>query len=299
MKQTITRNLTRLSRIQSFIQRSTLVIYRVSLTLALFVALMLATGKCRSAAEAVTQPAKSPAAVEFENQSLTYNVYWRTASAGLASIRVDRDPASDQLRITGDAHSSRFMSTLYRVEDQFESSVALKNFCSLRIMKRINEGRRHRETIVDFPPGQKMAQLQDRNLILPSSPIRKVQMATPGCVQDVLSALFYMQTQSFALGKSVQFPINDGGKTYNVTVEIQQRETIKTDAGTFQAIRVEPKVFEGLFRQAGRMYVWYADEPSHRLVQLKARISVGTITASLASSSGTQSSALAPPAVGR
>ncbi|MBZ5551176.1 MAG: DUF3108 domain-containing protein [Acidobacteriia bacterium] len=288
MKQTISRYLARMPKVQTIVRNSTPMIYRVSLTLAFFVALALVTGKSRSATEAAPQSAKPPAAVEVENQTLNYNVYWRAASAGVASIRVDRDPSSGQLKITGDAHSSRFVSTLYRVEDQFESLVALKNFCSLRIMKRINEGRRHRETIVDFPPGQKTAQLQDRNLLLPSSPIRKAQTATPGCVQDVLSALFYMQTQPFTVGNSVQFPVNDGGKTYNVTVEIQQRETIKTDAGTFQAIRVEPKVFEGLFRQAGRMYVWYTDEPRHRLVQLKARISVGTITASLASSSGTQ-----------
>ncbi|MBZ5534667.1 MAG: DUF3108 domain-containing protein [Acidobacteriia bacterium] len=294
MKPTISRFLAPMQSIRSFSRSSTPVIYRVILTLIFIFAMMVATGKPRSAAEATPQPAKTSSAVEVENQTLNYNVYWRTASAGLASIRVNRDPASDQLQITGDAHSSRFVSSLYRVEDQFESLVALKSFCSVRIMKRINEGRRHRETIVDFPPGQKTAQLQDRNLILPASPIRKAQTATPGCVQDVLSALFYMQTQPFTVGKSVQFPVNDGGKTYNVTVEIQQRETIKTDAGTFQTIRVEPKVFEGLFHQAGRMYVWYTDEPRHRLVQLKARISVGTITASLASSSGTPAGTTAP-----
>lgn len=294
MQQTMTRYLARTLRIHSIIQNSTPAICRVSLALAFLVTLTLATGRTRSAAGATPQPAKTAAAAGIENQTLTYNVYWRTASAGVATLRVERGPGSDQLKITGDAHSSRFVSTLYRVEDQFESLVALKNFCSLRIMKQINEGRRHRETIVDFPPGQRIAQLQDRNLILPSSPVRKAQMTTPGCVQDVLSALFYMQSQPFTVGKSVQFPVNDGGKTYNVTVEIQQRETIKTDAGTFQTIRVEPKVFEGLFRQAGRMYVWYTDEPRHHLVQLKARISVGTITASLAASSGIQPKASAP-----
>lgn len=260
-------------------------------------ALKLLAGGPQSGVQASPRPSsKNASAPEIENQTLTYNVYWRTAAAGVASIRVERGARSDQMRIVADAHSSRFVSTLYRVEDQFESLVSLKNFCSLRIMKQVNEGLRHRETIVDFSPEQQTARLQDRNLLAPSSPVQKAQLTTPGCVQDVLSALFYMQKQPFTLGKTVQFPVNDGGKTYNVTVEIQQRETIKTDAGTFQAIRVEPKVFEGLFHRPGRMYVWYADDPGHRLVQLKARISVGTITASLAPSSG--SPAPSSPAIG-
>lgn len=237
-----------------------------------------------------TNSSVSPAtqAADPENQTLFYNVYWRTASAGMATLRLEKDPTTDQLRITGEARSSRFVSTLYRVEDQFESLVSLKDFCSLRIVKKTQEGRRHRETIVDFLPEQKVARMQDRNLAVPGSPIRKVQNPTPGCVQDVLSALFYLQKQPFTLGTTIQFPVNDGGKTYHVVVEVQQRETIKTDAGTFQTIRVEPKVFGGLFHRSGRMYVWYTDDPNRRLVQLKARISVGTITAVLAPASGLQ-----------
>jgi hypothetical protein len=248
---------------------------------------MIGVSEQRALGASPAAPVSSPA---IEGQRLNYNVYWRTASAGIATLRVESQPASGQLKITGTARSSRFVSTLYRVEDQFESLVSLRNFCSLRIMKQTNEGRWHRETIIDFSPDQQVARMQDRDLAVPLSPVRRTQNQTPACVQDVLSALFYMQTQPFVLGKTAQFPVHDGGKTYNVVVEIQQRETIKTDAGTFQTIRVEPKVFGGLFRRSGRLYVWYTDDDAHRLVQLKARISVGTITASLASTAGAQAS---------
>ncbi|MDD5543944.1 MAG: DUF3108 domain-containing protein [Acidobacteriia bacterium] len=225
-----------------------------------------------------TQAAPVPAA----SQTLNYNIYWRTASAGVATIRLERDPKANQIKISGDAHSSRFVSTLYRVEDQFESLVSLKEFCTLKINKQTNEGRRHREMLVDFFPDQRVARWQDRNTAVPSSPVRHSQTSIPGCVHDVFSAAFYLQTQRLELGKTIQFPIFDGGKTYTVAVEVQQRETVKTDAGTFQTIRVEPKVFGNLFHRSGRMFVWYTDDAEHHLVQLKARISVGTITASLA-----------------
>lgn len=229
----------------------------------------------------------------LEDQALTFNIYWKTASAGVATIRVERGENPGQVKIIGEARSSRFVSTLYRVEDYFESLVSLKDFCSVRLVKRQNEGRRHRESLLSILPEQHLARWQEHNLAVPTAPMKRIQAQSPSCVQDVLSALFFMRTQPFTLGKSVQFPVNDNGKTYNLTVEIQQRETVKTDAGTFQAIRVEPKVFGGLFKRPGRMYVWFSDDDEHRILQLKARISIGTITALLTNVPGPQSSATA------
>ena len=228
------------------------------------------------------QAATAAARADFENETLTYNVYWKVASAGIATVRLERDPRTNQLKIIGDARSSRFVSTLYRVDDHFESLVSLKNFCSLGLTKRINEGKRHREFISEFFPEQHLARWQDRNTALPGAPVHRDQGQIPDCVQDVLSTLFYLQTQPLVLGKSIRIPVHDNGKIYNVVVEIQQRETIKTEAGTYQAIRVEPRVFGGLFKRPGRMYMWYSDDDAHRLLQLRARIPVGSITAVLA-----------------
>jgi hypothetical protein len=79
----------------------------------------------------------------------------------------------------------------------------------------------------------------------------------------------------------VTFPVNDGGRTYDVSVEVQASEEIRTPAGTFQTLRLEPRVFEGLFRKKGRMFVWLTDDAEKMPVQVKARINIGTITASL------------------
>ena len=79
----------------------------------------------------------------------------------------------------------------------------------------------------------------------------------------------------------VQFPINDGGRTYDVTVEIQAQEEVRTPAGTFQAFRLEPKVFDGLFKSKGRLFVWVTTDAARMPVQLKAKINIGTITAAL------------------
>lgn len=75
-------------------------------------------------------------------------------------------------------------------------------------------------------------------------------------------------------------PVNEGSRTILIDVEVQAREEVRTPAGVFQTIRVEPQVFGGtLFKRSGRMLLWLTEDPTHRLVQLKARLFFGTITA--------------------
>ena len=75
--------------------------------------------------------------------------------------------------------------------------------------------------------------------------------------------------------------INDGGRTYNVEVEVQAQEEVRTPLGVFQTFRLEPKVFDGLFKTKGRLFVWLTNDAARMPVQLKAKVNIGTITVAL------------------
>jgi len=68
-----------------------------------------------------------------------------------------------------------------------------------------------------------------------------------------------------------------------VTLDVQAREGIQTPLGNRSAIRVEPKVFSGLFKRKGRMLVWFSDDDQHLPLRIKFMIAVGNITATLKS----------------
>ncbi|MGA2611304.1 MAG: DUF3108 domain-containing protein, partial [Terriglobia bacterium] len=85
------------------------------------------------------------------------------------------------------------------------------------------------------------------------------------------------------IGKPLHLPVNDGSKTYDVTLDVQAREGIQTPLGNRSAIRVEPKVFSGLFKRKGRMLVWFSDDDQHLPLRIKFMIAVGPITATLKS----------------
>jgi len=67
----------------------------------------------------------------------------------------------------------------------------------------------------------------------------------------------------------------------DVGVEVQAAEEIKTPAGMFQTLRLEPRVFDGLFKNKGRMFLWITNDDEKMPIQLKAKINIGTITAAL------------------
>ena len=78
-------------------------------------------------------------------------------------------------------------------------------------------------------------------------------------------------------------PVNDGSKTQRVIVEVQAREKVQTPMGTFDTLRVEPKVFGSLLKRKGRMLIWLSADERQLPVRIKAMVSVGSITGTLQS----------------
>lgn len=223
--------------------------------------------------------------VPFEvGETFVYSVTWKIFDAGIATMRLvekARFQNEETYKVTATARSTGILSRVFQVLDVFESHFQTKELCSRRITKNIQEGSRRRETVLAFDPKARLAKLEEKDLSHPELPAKRSESSIPLCVQDVISALYLIRTKTLKVGEQVNFPINDGGRTYNVVVEVQATEEIRTPAGPFQTIRLEPRVFEGLFRKKGRMFVWLTNDLEKMPVQLKARMNIGTITASL------------------
>lgn len=217
-------------------------------------------------------------------ETLRYSVSWRLFRAGEARIQIENHAPADAphfWQATVSAISTGFVSKLYKVEDTFVSRFDNGAMCSQNIVKTVHEGRRHRSIRIDFQRDRKMAVLKETDLAK-NQFLRQAENPIPECVFDVISALFYVRSRPLEVGKTLLVQVNDGSQTLPIQVEIQAKEEIRTNAGNFRAIRLEPKVFGGtLFRRSGRMWIWFSDDPQRLLVQLKAKLFVGTITAVL------------------
>lgn len=215
-------------------------------------------------------------------ERLRYAVSWRGLPAGNAElVAVPDRTILNRWKATAKASSVGYVSNIYPVEDEYQSQFRSPGFCSLGIHKQIQEGDRHREVKLDFDPRRRLARLEDRDAA-GHAPPKVEQFAIPDCVQDILSAVYYARSLPLTIGKSFEFPLNDGSKTIQIHVDVQAEEEVATGIGKLQAIRVEPDVFSGhLFSGKGRIFVWFTKDARRIPVQLRAQISVGTITATL------------------
>jgi Protein of unknown function (DUF3108) len=207
-------------------------------------------------------------------QTLTFTVDWRVFTAGIAKFNLEQD--GTQMKIVADASTIGAVSMLFQVMDQFSSSFDTKTGCSGGFDKHLVEGRRKISSQLkfDYATGKQMQ--TETNLIKGTT--RNLTASIPACVTDSLSAIFYAASQPMVVGQKIGFPLADSMRTVTVQMKVEAKEEIKTPAGTFQTIRVEPTADEGIVKNRGRIWIWYTDDARHMPVQIRASLFWGTIT---------------------
>ena len=144
------------------------------------------------------------------------------------------------------------VAMLYHVQDRLESFLDPSTFCSHNTSRHIEEGFRRVESNITFDYQRGKAVLDHKNIKKKES--KHEEHDIPGCVTDMLSSVYYVASLPLLPAKTYSFPINDGGETVTVMVHVEAREQVKTPAGTFNAIRVQPETvsrFSGTKEKSG------------------------------------------------
>jgi hypothetical protein len=235
----------------------------------------------------VPAPARGPhpfPGKPFEpGETLTYDVSWSVFQAGQVNVTLQRAEGRtpEAFEVVTTARSQGFVSLVYNVQNEFHSFFDPSTVCSIEIRKKVNEGRRHKDTRIVFDLERRLAILDETDPTRPDAPPKHAENEIPDCVADVVTAFYATRRRALRVGESFLLPINDGAKTYDVTVEVQARDQIQTPLGLRSTLRVEPKVFGGLYKRKGRMLIWFSDDEQRLPLRIKASVAVGTITGTL------------------
>jgi hypothetical protein len=220
---------------------------------------------------------------------LAYDVTWSVfrAGEGTATLRSTGAGSNDAYEVTTTARTQGFVSLLFDVNDEFRSLFSPQTLCSQRIVKKVNEGHRHKDTLIVFDTTRKLALLDERDLRHANAPAKHAENEIPACVEDVVTAFYYLRRQRLEVGHTIEVPVNDGSKTQRVVVEVQAREKIQIPMGTFDAFRVEAKGINGLLnallKSKGRMLIWFSADNQQLPLRIKTVVSLGSITGTLRS----------------
>lgn len=214
-------------------------------------------------------------------EAISYTIEWRLIYAGNARLTLDPEQSAARTDWESKLHleSGGLVSKLYKLDDNY--TVKMENqFCAASTDFNSIERSRHHQTTVSYDHNRGKASYVERDL-LKNSVYKTAETSIPACVSDIIGSLYKLRSLKLEPGQSTQVPISDGKKTVSARVEAQQREQIKTSAGTFNTIRYEAFVFNGvLYARKAQLLIWLTDDARRLPVQIRARMGfpIGSIT---------------------
>jgi len=208
-----------------------------------------------------------------DGQAYVYGVEWHFFNAGTATVRMDPDGTSQ--KVSAIADSAGVANVLYAVHDHFEAQFDPKTFCSLGLKKHSEEGPHKRDTQVTFDYHKRKSLFQEKNL--KTGETKQLENDIPLCVTDVVTGFYYLSSLPLQPGNSYTFPVSDGGKNAEVTAHVEGKEKVKVPAGSFQTVRVSAEASSGTLKGKGKVWAWFTDDATHTPVQMRAKLSWGTL----------------------
>jgi hypothetical protein len=229
----------------------------------------------------VALPAPKPSPADSDppftgSGKLTYNVEWRLIHAGTAVV----DATDSEGRVN--LESAGLVSALFKIEDTYSVRYD-EPFCATSSVLDAKEGKRHRETNITFDRARNRATFVERD-VLKNTVLRSSQTDIPHCVHDVVGAIFTLRGTHLEPGQSIELPVSDGLRAAQVKIEAQEREPVHTPAGSFNTIRYEANLLNGVvYTRKGRVFFWLTDDARKIPVQIRLRMQfpVSTVTLQL------------------
>jgi len=209
-------------------------------------------------------------------ERLEFSVNYNVIRAGTATLSVEGIELVNGhrcYRIVSMARSNSIISTFFEVRDRVVSLMDVRGLFSRKFEKHLREGRYVKDEVVAIDQEAGLAYYADGDTV-------EVLAGT----QDALSSLYFVRTLDLEVGRIVAFANHAGKKNYPLRVRVLGRERIRTPAGRFSCIVVEPRLkSEGIFKHKGRLTVWLTDDEMRLPVKMKSQIKIGSITAELVS----------------
>ena len=203
-------------------------------------------------------------------EKMEYDVKFGFVKVGNAHMEV---VGLDNLRGRAAWHTAFYVrggNFMYRVNDVYESWMDAETLSSLRFVQELEEGGKETERRFEIYP--------ERSVFVQTS--KKPSKEEPSVSQplDDGSFLYFLRTIPLEVGKTYDFDRYFRPDRNPVRIRVLRKERVKVPAGTFDAVVVQPVIkTKGIFSENGHAEVWLSDDDRHIMLQLKSRLSFGSL----------------------
>lgn len=248
---------------------------------------LVCAGVLRAEQKPASKPALLPAAREFlpkdklypvpfaPGETLVFTVAWLKVEGGEMSLALSRETTPDGVpvhHVALKADSNDYISKFYPVRTRYETWVDARDFQPLRFEKRAREGRYVSDEVEEFDLTRRIGSWREDRTPLPER------------FQDIISSFYYLRTQPLVPGTDIKVNMFSRGKVYKLSVAVLAKETVETEAGTYEAFKVQPQLREAESAEdenKGKLFLWISDDPRRLLVMAKTLMPIGSVTARL------------------
>jgi len=217
----------------------------------------------------------TPAATQERSVQLTvgekfaYDVRFGAVKVGTARMAVlgrDTVRARDTWHVRFSLSGGTFF---YQVDDAYESWMDVATLNALRFVQNQDQGGRERlRTFEIFPERRVYREVHKQNRELPS-------VADP---LDDGSFLYFIRTVPLEVGRTYRFDRYFKPDRNPVVIRVLRRERVQVPAGIFSTIVIQPVIkTSGIFAEGGQAELWLTDDAKRMMVQLKSRMSIGSL----------------------
>ena len=173
--------------------------------------------------------------------------------------------APTNLVFKGDVNAKGWFRKLFGIDFHYnmESTVEPQTLTVLRTTKLDEQGKRIRASEAVFDRTQNLLTWTERNPNDPAAAPRVVKRPLGGAMHDLLSAIYYLRTQTLTPGQTFEIVMSDSGEVFRIPVKAVGRKRMKTVLGKVQTLRVDIGLFgdDRLIRgREGNMTLWLTDD---------------------------------------
>jgi hypothetical protein len=215
-----------------------------------------------------------------------------TTTNGSKSAPADTAAAAPtpNLVFKADAVAKGWFRKLFGIDFHYnsESVVEPTTFRILNNSTRDEQGKRLRTSEAVFDRTHNLLTWTLRNPHDPQSQPRVVTAPLQNASHDLISAIYFLRTQTLEPGRTFELDISDSGAVYRIPVKVGARKRMKSVVGRVQAVRVDVGIFgaDRLIDRKGEMTIWITDDARRLPVRARVDTDIGTLDITLKKVSG-------------
>ncbi|MFC7356320.1 DUF3108 domain-containing protein [Jejudonia soesokkakensis] len=217
-----------------------------------------------------------------DGEYFKFRVHYGFVTAGYATIEVNQKTLNGApvYHIKGYGKTTGLSRAFFKVDDDYQSYVAINKNVPLRFIRKIDEGGHTKDIQIDFDHKSQKATIKNKKH-------NKTDVVSfPKDAQDMVSAFYYLRNYIDASkvkeGDVVDLNMFFDKENYKFRLKFLGRETLKTEFGKVPALKFRPYVEAGrVFKEKESLTVWVTDDENKMPLLIKADLAVGSLKATL------------------